>query len=69
MKGCPTMLVLSNNEAIEGGMEVEEANSYLNGAYCGLIGTIMRLPNGKEVKVHDLLIKVVIGSAFRVYTN
>ena len=69
MRGCPTTYVLENREAIEAGLNMEDANKYLKGASCPMVGRELTFPNGRKVKVVDLLVKVVISSGFKVYLN
>ena len=68
-KGCPAMFLLSNGTTIEGAIGIESANAYLSGVPCEILGTVMLLPERKEVIVDDLLIKVVLSNKFKVHTN
>ena len=68
-KGCPAMFLLSNGTTIERPISIESANAYLSGTPCEILGTVMLLPERKEVIVDDLLIKVVLSPAYRVHTN
>ena len=68
-QGCPTWFMLSNHRVIEGYIDLKSATAYMKGKPCDIIGTAMLLPEKEEVRIDDLLIKMVLGPDYEVHTN